>query len=73
MSDDSGICEFTGDRTKMITTLERQVAEKFTKMLRRVRWRFSDTTMANAISKGGIIDMTMSEADMDMIDVATEA
>lgn len=67
-----GVCIFTGYRHKMIGLLEQQVAAKFHKMLTRVRWRFSDETVMDALLHGGVKEMTLAEAEEDMIDVAEE-
>ena len=69
---EQGKCIFVGTRTKMITELERQVAEKFAILLALVQWRFSDATVAAALANGGTLDMTRAQVDADMIDMATE-
>lgn len=69
---EKGICIFIGYRHKMIGLLEKQVAEKFHKMLTRVRWRFSDNVVADALANGGLKEMTLAEAEADMLDVAEE-
>lgn len=68
----TGTCIFTGYRHKMIGMLEQQVADKFNTMITRVRWRFSDAVVADALANGGVKEMTFAEAEADMIDVAEE-
>ena len=67
-----GLCEFVAYRNLMIGALETQVREKFHKMLTRVRWRFSDAVVDNALNNGGVYEMTHQEADDSLVDVAED-
>jgi len=72
LDDVKGTCVFVGQRVKMISKLEWEVAQHFNIMLARVQWRFSSDTVMTALVRGGTVSMTMAEAEADMIDVATE-
>lgn len=65
-------CVFTGERFKLISVLEAQVAQKFNSMIARVRYRFSDTLVDQALSQSGKITLTLADIESHLIDVSTE-
>lgn len=68
----AGICTFEAQREKMITQLERQVADKFNKMVARVRYRFIDSVVDTALLSDGTIDLMLSDIDDNLVDLSKE-
>lgn len=68
----AGICTFEAQREKMIKQLERQVAEKFDKMIARARYRFTDSLVDSALSGTGTVDLALADIDDNLVDVSEE-
>lgn len=67
-----GVCDFKGDRATMIQRLERAVEHTFNTMVTRVRYRFKDDVVTQALANNGVIEMLAADVDGNTIDVATE-
>lgn len=68
----AGICTFEAQREKMIAQLERQVADKFNKMIARVRYRFTDSIVDTALLSNGTVDLMLADLDDNLVDVSEE-
>lgn len=70
VSNELGICVFTGERAAMIKQLERQVEHRFHTMVARARWRLPDYVVESAMS--GSVEMTLQQYDDLLLDVSDE-
>jgi len=68
---EKGICDFKGDRATMIQQLERAVENRFNTMMTRVRYRFTDAIVNEALVTG-TYELTLSDLDDALTDVAEE-
>ena len=72
LDDSKALCVFSANRQDMITALENQVADKFTKKIARVRYRWSDALVALALSNRGLVSITLADINSNIVDVSTE-
>ena len=70
LSHDVGLCKFLGNRVSTIHILERQAEDTFHRMVARVKRKFDNEILNAAISAGGLVEISVQEAESHLVDVA---
>lgn len=70
ISHDVGLCKFLGNRVSTMHALERHVEDTFHRMVARVKRKFDNEILNAAVSAGGLVEVTMQEAESHLVNMA---